>query len=94
MDQLQAEEQPDSWGRYASLVIPEVAVKCTDEGWRVRRTTMTPYLGLCKARLGRSQFAVGDAESDGTFVTAWQWDLDEDEIGDDESVTAYLEVRP
>lgn len=96
MDQLQAEELPDSWGRYASLVIPEVAVKCTDEGWRVRRTTSTPYVGLAKARLGRSQYAVGDVESDGSFVTVWQWDAGEDVVGDDEVVKPYLdpEVRP
>lgn len=97
MDQSQhVEELPESWGRFAALVIPEVGVRCTNEGWRIRPTTATPYIGLCKARLGRSQYAVGVASSDGTFDAVWQWGLEEDDVGDDEAVTCYLdaEVRP
>lgn len=80
-------ELPDSWGRFASLMLPEVAVRIAHEGWRVQKTTDTPYVGMCKARLGRSQYAVGDALEDGAFDPTWQWDIDEDDIGDDEAVT-------
>ena len=93
---LQPEELPESWGRFASLLVPEVGVRCTNDGWRVQDVGATPYLGLCKARLGRSQYAVGHAESDGSFSPVWQWGLDEDDVGDDEEITSYLdaEVRP
>jgi hypothetical protein len=74
-------------GRFASLLLPEVAAVPGGGVWRVEQRGEAPYHGPCKARLRRSQYAVGESLPDGTLAVLWRWDVEDDLVLSDERVS-------